>query len=284
VKCVVSIASPPTIGADGGNGSLAITTQPECRWDATSNVNWISGLSPASGQGAANLSFRVLPNDGSSPREGTIVVNGEQALVSQRAQCRYEVTPASQNIGSNGGPLSARIATSAECTWTATADVNWITLTSPATGSGNATVTFTVRLNDGAQRTGTLTLAGQRSSVTQASSPAPPPPPPPSPPPPPPPPACSYSISPTSDNVTANDGSGSVSVTATPSTCTWTAVSNAAWLTVAGGTRTGNGSVDYRVGLNLGPPRTGTLTIAGRTFTVIQASILGSLSGGSTRE
>jgi hypothetical protein len=53
---------------------------------------------------------------------------------------------------------------------------------------------------------------------------------------------------------------------------------------VAPGTRTGNGSVDYRIGLNLGPPRTGTLTIAGRTFTVVQASILGSLSGRSTRE
>jgi hypothetical protein len=61
-------------------------------------------------------------------------------------------------------------------------------------------------------------------------------------------------------------------------------VSNAAWLTVAAGTRTGNGSVDYRIGLNLGAPRTGTLTIAGRTFTVVQASILGSLSGRSTRE
>jgi hypothetical protein len=64
-------------------------------------------------------------------------------------------------------------------------------------------------------------------------------------------------------------------VTATPTTCTWTATSNAAWLTVAPGTRTGNGSVEYRVGLNLGPPRTGTLTIAGRTFTVIQGSISG---------
>jgi hypothetical protein len=278
VKCVVSLASPPVIGADGGTESLAVTTQPECRWDAASNVNWISGLSPASGQGAATLSFRVSPNAASSPREGTIVVNGEQARVSQRAQCRYEVTPTSQNIGSSGGSLSATITTAAECAWTATADVNWITLTPPVTGAGTGRVTFAVRLNDGAQRTGTITIAGQRSSVTQASSPPPPPPPPPSPPAPPPPPACSYSISPTSDNVTANDGAGTVNVTATPSTCTWTAVSNAAWLTVAAGTRTGNGSVDYRVGLNLGPPRTGTITIAGRTFTVIQASIIGSSS------
>lgn len=275
VKCVVSLASPPMMGADGGSGSLAIATQPECRWDATTSVNWISALSPASGQGAANLSFRVSPNDGSSIREGTIVVNGEQARVSQRAPCRYEVSPASQNIGSNGGSLSATLTTPSDCTWTATTDVNWISLTSPATGTGNATVTFTVRSNDGAQRTGNVTIGGQRSSVTQASSPAPPPPTPP-PPTPPPPTSCTYAISPTSDNVSAGEGSGSFNVTATPSTCTWTAVSNAGWLTVVPGTRTGNGAVSYRALQNLGPPRTGTITAAGRTFTVNQASILGS--------
>ncbi len=273
VKCVVSLASPPTMGPEGGGGSLAITTQPECRWDATTSVNWISALSPASGQGAANLSFRVAPNDGLSTRDGVIVVNNEQAHVSQRAPCRYDVTPASQSIGSPGGSLSATVAAAAECTWTATADVNWITLTSPAAGSGNGTLTFTVRLNDGAQRTGTVTIGGQRSSVTQASSP--PPPPPPSPSPPPPPPSCTYTISPTSDNVRANGGVGTVNVTATPATCTWTAASNAAWLSVPSGTRTGNGSVTYSIGINLGQTRTGTITVAGRTFTVIQDSIAG---------
>lgn len=267
------------MGADGGTGSLAITTQPECRWDAAANVNWISALSPASGQGAADVSFRVAANDGSSSREGMIAVNGEQARVSQRAPCRYDVAPATQNIGSSGGYGSATIATSTECAWTAAADVNWIALTSPETGSGNGTVTFAVRLNDGAQRTGTITIAGLRSSVTQASNPQPPPPPPPPPSPPtPPPPVCTYGISPTSENTTANDGAGSVSVTTNLPTCTWTASSNAGWLTVESGTRTGNGSVSYRVGFNLGPPRTGTMTIAGRTFTVIQASILGAAS------
>ena len=260
------------MSADGGPGSLAITTQPECRWDAAASVNWISALSPTSGQGTANLSFRVAPNDGSSTREGTILVNSEQARVSQRAPCRYDMAPASQNIGSTGGVASVTVSSSSECPWTATVDVNWISLTSPATGSGTGTVTLAVRVNDGAQRTGTITIAGQRAVVIQASSPPPPaPPPPPSPTPP----SCTYAISPTSDNVAANEGSGTVNVTATPTTCTWTAVSNAAWLTVASGTRTGNGSVSYRIGQNNGATRTGTITIAGRTFTVIQASIAG---------
>jgi trimeric autotransporter adhesin len=274
VKCLVTLASPPMMDAGGGTGSLAITTQPECAWDATTNVNWISGLSPASGQGAAQLSFRVSANDGSFGRDGMIVVNGEQARVSQRAPCRYDVAPSSQNIGSSGGNGTVRVSTPAECAWTAAADVNWISFTSPAAGSGDGTVAFDVRLNDGAQRSGAITIGGQRAVVIQASSP-PPPPLPPAPPPPPPPPACTYSLSRSSDGVSFNDGAGSVDVSTTP-TCTWTAVSNVGWLTVASGAAgTGNGSVSYRVGLNLGPRRTGTLTIAGLTFTVNQASMAG---------
>jgi hypothetical protein len=47
---------------------------------------------------------------------------------------------------------------------------------------------------------------------------------------------------------------------------TWTAVSNANWITVMSGT--GNGNVTYAVGANTtGSDRTGTLTIARQTFT-----------------
>ena len=64
-------------------------------------------------------------------------------------------------------------------------------------------------------------------------------------------------------------GAGDVSVSTT-STCTWTAVSNAPWITVAPGVRTGSGSVEYHHTANPGPQRAGTITIAGLTFTVTQ--------------
>jgi hypothetical protein len=237
-------------------------------------VNWISALSPASGQGAADISFRVAANDGSSSRDGMIVVNGEQARVSQRAPCRYDVAPTSQSIGSNGGTANVTVSTTADCAWTAAVDVTWISLTTGAAGSGSGTVSFAVRANDGAQRNGTITIGGQRAVVLQASSP-PPPPPPPSPPPPPAPPSCTYSLSRVSDGAPWNDGAGEVDVFTTAA-CSWAATSNAGWLTVASGSAgTGNGRVTYRFALNLGPRRTGTLTIGGLTFTVTQASIAG---------
>ncbi|MET0622955.1 MAG: M36 family metallopeptidase [Pyrinomonadaceae bacterium] len=83
---------------------------------------------------------------------------------------------------------------------------------------------------------------------------------------------CTYSISPTSASATAAGGSGTVTVTAGAG-CAWTAVSNSGFIGVtSGASGSGSGTVTYSVGANAGTTaRTGTLTIAGQTFTVTQA-------------
>ena len=260
VKCVVALGAPPMMDAGGGSGSLAITTQPECAWDVATNVNWISVVSPASGQGTADVLFRVAANDGASLREGMISVNGEHARVSQRAPCRYEVAPATQNVSSTGGAVSLTISTAAECAWTAVPDVAWISRTSSAAGSGNGTVHFAVLPNDGAPRTGSIGIADQRAIVTQPGASAPQP-------------ACSPTVSPASQNIGAGGGAGAPVNVSAPGTCQWTATSNAPWIAVtAGAIGTGNGSVAFSVAANTGGARAGTLTIAGQTFTVNQAA------------
>ena len=64
------------------------------------------------------------------------------------------------------------VTTMAGCAWTAvsnTTNPTWLTITSGASGSGNGSVTFTVAANTGAQRMGTLTIAGQTFTVTQGA-------------------------------------------------------------------------------------------------------------------
>ena len=84
--------------------------------------------------------------------------------------------------------------------------------------------------------------------------------------------ACTFSINPTSSSHAAGGGSGTVTVT-TGSTCNWTAVSNASFITITGGSSgTGNGTVSYSVASNgATTSRNGTMTIAGQTHTVTQA-------------
>lgn len=278
VKCLVSLGATPMMDAVGGSGTLTITTQPECAWDVSTSASWISALAPTTGQGTGDVSFRVAANDGSSTRDGMIVVNGEQARVSQRAPCRYEIAPASQNVVVGGGSGSITVMTASECSWTATAEVGWITLTSSATGTGGGRVSFTVAPNQSVARTGTIAIANQRPTVTQAGvsipappSPQPPSPQPPSPPPPQPPASCSYSVSPTSLRLGRGGSTASINVS-TSSTCSWAASSNTSWITVtSGASGTGSGTVTFSFTRNESRnDRTGSLTVAGRTVSVEQ--------------
>src|SRR5581483_3558375 len=140
----------------------------------------------------------------------------------------------------------------AGCNWTASESAAWISITSGASGSGNGTVNYSVTANTGPARSATITIAGQTFTVNQASG-------------------CTFSISPSSHNHTAAAETGSVTVTAGTG-CDWAASEGLSWVTItAGSSGTGNGTVSYSVTANTGPARSGTITVAGQTFTVNQA-------------
>lgn len=78
-------------------------------------------------------------------------------------------------------------------------------------------------------------------------------------------------ISPISQLFSNTGGEGMINVTA-QSGLNWTAASNASWIIItSAASGTGNGAIAYLVRDNMGgTPRQGTLTVAGKTFTVIQ--------------
>jgi hypothetical protein len=58
---------------------------------------------------------------------------------------------------------------SSSCSWSATSNATWISVTSGASGTGNGTVVFQVQPNiTGQTRTGSLSIAGQTFIVNQA--------------------------------------------------------------------------------------------------------------------
>lgn len=83
---------------------------------------------------------------------------------------------------------------------------------------------------------------------------------------------CTYGISPTAKSFSKTGGTGSVTTTASAASCQWTARSNVSWVTLAATAYTGSRNVTYNVAKNTtGKARSGTLTIAGKTFTVSQS-------------
>ena len=86
------------------------------------------------------------------------------------------------------------------------------------------------------------------------------------------PPACSFSISPTSQSFPSSGGSGTIVATGS-SECPRTSISNNSWIIITSNAiATGSGTVYFSIFPNPNTStRTGTLTIGGRVFTVIQS-------------
>lgn len=67
----------------------------------------------------------------------------------------------------SGGTASISVTTPSSCTWTATSNASFLTITQGASGAGNGTVQFAVAQNTGPVRTATLTITGTAITITQ---------------------------------------------------------------------------------------------------------------------
>lgn len=89
-------------------------------------------------------------------------------------------------------------------------------------------------------------------------------------------PNCSYhALSATTATASSAGGSGSLTVSPYGDGCAWTASSNAGWISItAGASGNGAGTVGYSVAANTSTSaRSGTITVAGQTFTVTQSGV-----------
>ena len=188
------------------------------------------------------------------------------AAIPVAGNCNFSINPSSQTFSSNGGNGTFTVTTDQNCQSTAVSSDPFITIVSTPTGSGTRTVNFTVAPNTtGAPRSGSIAVGGQTFSITQAGD-------------------CSYSINPTAQNFGQAGGAGTIDVQ-TNQGCAWTAVSNNSFITITGGSSgNGPGTVSYSLTSTSGStPRSATITVAGRTFTISQSGNSAPCNGASFR-
>ena len=184
--------------------------------------------------------------------ESPAILNiGAFEAVSFMAQCAYSLSNSGTSIRASGGTGSVSVIAGTGCNWTAVSNVSWISITSGSNGSGNGTVSFSVAANNGPARTGTITIAGQTFTVTQASG-------------------CTFTLPSETIQFPSQGGSGSFSVT-TSNACSWTATTTASWITITSGAGTGNGTVSFTVAAYFsGGGRNGMIFVNGQSFTIEQ--------------
>ena len=171
--CSYSLArTSDDVGIAGAVRSVTVSAGAGCTWTAVSNISWISVNAGANGAGNGTVTFGVLPNGYGPRRAGTLTIAQQTFTVTQEGvtpPCTYSISPTSDSLPAGGGSKTVSVAAAAGCGWTASSNVSWLSISSASTGSGNGSVSYSAAANSStASRTGTLTIAQQTFTVTQA--------------------------------------------------------------------------------------------------------------------
>ena len=251
--------TPQQFAAGGGNGTVNVTSQTGCTWTATKSGDFITLTSGTSGSGNGTVGFTVAANSSSASRSGTITAGGKVVTINQSGQtltCNYTFTPPSASYTNAAATGSVNVAPSdAACSWTATSNASYITVTSGGSGTGNGTVGYSIAANSTTSvRTGSISIGGKLFLIEQLGSAT-----------------CTITLSPTSQTVGFAAGSGGTINVATQAGCNWTATTTTPWITINNGSGTGSGSFTYTAAQNEGTAsRSGTITVGTRTVSITQ--------------
>jgi len=244
-------------GATGGASNIVVTAGTNCDWMAASNSGFIAITAGSTGTGNGTVSYTVAANPNTVGLTGTMTVAGQTYTITEAGlACIFSLDSTNAAFDVPGGSSNVVVtANSTNCAWTAVSNSGFITIDSGSSGSGNGIVSYTVATNANAiEQTGSMTIAGQTYTITQPAAP------------------CAFTLDLTNVDLSADGATGDITFTANGTNCAWTAVSNDSFITITNGpSGVGNGTVTVTIATNTDTvARTGTLTIAGQTFTVTE--------------
>ena len=163
--CTYTLSSSSTqVPAVASSFNVTVTTQAGCGWTVTGNPPWVTPA-PLSGTGSGTVQVSIATNATTSGRNVTLTIGGQPHAITQ-APCTCSINPTSASIPAVGSTLTISVAANS-CNWTALSPVDWIVITSGASGSGAGAVMLSVTRNIGPPRSALVRVAGQLVNVSQ---------------------------------------------------------------------------------------------------------------------
>ncbi len=169
---VTSPTSSPTYITSSGTVTLSGSLSGH---SGAAQVIWTSDRgSSGSCSGTASWTCGSIPLLGGA---NGLVITARDSVFSSGAdiltvtKSEYAISPTSVYIGGQGGGGNVSVTTSSGCSWTASSNNAWITVTGGSSGSGSGMVSYSVAANGGAARDGSITIAGQTFTVSQGACP-----------------------------------------------------------------------------------------------------------------
>ena len=224
-------------------------------WTVSSNQPWCS-VTQSSGTGNATLSFDVSANTLTTDRSAIITIRVNDNLM-QTVNIQQQGVDQSLLVSSNNFTIAS---TAGSNTFTITSNLNWSVSSnqswctvSPASGSNNGNVTFTLSANPTTSpRVAIITVSAgslvQQIAITQDSAFIP-----------------ELSVSAEMISMATTAGSGTVEITSNQN---WTVTSNQSWCTVSPTSGSNNGTINFDLTANPSTSiRTATITVTAGSLT-----------------
>ncbi len=169
-------------------------------------------------------------------------------------RCQVTLASSAGMIAADGGSLSVSVDSARDCTWNASSEAAWATL-SPASGQGAGTIGVTITATEQPTvRTATIVVNNQRLDIPQEARP------------------CRFTLSDARTDVGASGGEVGLSVT-TGDACTWRPFTTVPWISVPTASRTGSAALTFDIAPNAGAAREGSVTIGDQSFSVVQGAV-----------
>jgi len=252
-ECAVTPTSA-TVGAAGADVAVdvAVVSGTNCTRSSASNDAFIAVKSGGSSAGPGSAVLAVSANGGAS-RVGTTTIANQPVTILQESvappACAFSVSPTHANVVSAGGSVVVAITKTqgTACPWTAQSQAGFLSISSGNSGVDAGSVTIAVAPNGGTARNGTVVIAGQLVTVSQAAALVP----------------CVLSVNPKQTQAFSSGGQSFIHVQKTQrDVCPWTAVSNDSFLVVTSGSAgVDTGIVAVQIQPNAGALRTGSLFV-----------------------
>jgi hypothetical protein len=166
--------------------------------------------------------------------------------------CAFSVSINTVQFGPGGGAATATVGTSAACTWSATAEADWIAIDGGTNRAGDGTVSMAIKPFDSASdRTASITVAQQAFKLTQNG--------------------CLIRLSDAEISFEGDGGAKDIRIEA-DAACRWTAEGDLSWSSLEPATGTGSAVTRVRAGRNQSTAaRTAAVRVGRQTLTLHQA-------------
>ena len=126
--CTYSLSpTSQSFNASGGEGSVSVTTQSSCSWNATNGCSWITIISGGSGTGSGQVNYSVSANTSTSSRIATLTIAEHVFTVTQNGIITtYTITPTAGTGGSISPSGAVTVTDGANQAFTITPDTGYL--------------------------------------------------------------------------------------------------------------------------------------------------------------